>query len=380
MALVSHEGGGISSVSKGLAKSLVRKGVEVTIFTGAQEQLHELSGEKVEIVSLPIPNFPPRNVWFQALNLKKLSTLLKDYSVIHGVSPYSTFGLTFFRNLFPQPIITTIHESHRITQKAFVNQPTSSWTSRDIGFNFFAFPLYDYSVFRAIQASDVVTCCSYSLLENLKVYKELDLGKIKVIYNGVDFDEINRIHPPSNEKDFNIFFAGRLYLSKGVTYLLDAFRRLSKRFPDMHLTICGKGPLENVVKRTISSEELKDRITYLGYVSHQRVLEEIKRSDIVVFPSLQESQSMFMLEAMACEKPLVCFDLPFSREILKHRITGILATAYDVNSLCENIELLYRDGSLKASIEKNALDYVKREHNWDIQANKYIELYEKMIL
>jgi glycosyltransferase involved in cell wall biosynthesis len=379
IALISHEGGGIASVSSGLAKSLTNKGLDVTLITGTLKPSHNMLKEDFKVRRFDIPNFPPRNLWFQILHLNNLHRILKDYSIIHGISPYSTFGLTFFRNKFPQPIITTIHESHRTTRKIFFNQPVKTWTLRDFGFNFAAFPLYDYSVYRSIKSSDVVTCCSYTLKSNLGVYHDLNLDKIHVIFNGVDFGEIDQISSPRRKGDFTILFAGRLYLSKGVTYLLDAFEKLSERLPNIHLNICGKGPLENYVKQSINKLNLKGRCSYFGYISHNKLLEQIKISDIVVFPSLQESQSMFMLEAMACEKPLVCFDLPFSREIIKHKKTGWLSKTRDVKELCDSIEILYYDTNLRESIGRNAIDYVRREHNWDIQANKYIALYEKAL-
>lgn len=82
---------------------------------------------------------------------------------------------------------------------------------------------------------------------------------------------------------FTIIYAGRLHLSKGVMYLLEAFRLISDHLPDIHLNIFGKDPLENKLVQTIIASGLKDRVSYLGYIPYNRLLMKIKKSEIVCF-------------------------------------------------------------------------------------------------
>lgn len=88
---------------------------------------------------------------------------------------------------------------------------------------------------------------------------------------------------------------------------------------------------------------------------------------------------MFMLEAMACSKPLLAFNLPFSRAIITNGETGLLSQVRDVKSLSNNIELLYNDEKLRKKICENASIYIRNKHNWDKLADKYLEIYKKVV-
>jgi glycosyltransferase involved in cell wall biosynthesis len=383
VALISHEGGGISSVSAGLANSLAKKKIDTTIFTGRHRypyQTRRLNAH-LEITYLPIPDFPPRTLWFQALNFSKLSSTLKDYTVIHGVSPNASLAFTFFKKRLAKPFVATLHEDHRTSQRTFVNQPTSSWTLRDLGYFFLGFPLYDFSVRRLLASSDHVTLCSYSLLEQLAAYRNVDYNRVSVIYNGIDFDEIESVEDrlADNGDDISIIYAGRLYWVKGIMFLLKAFNRTRKDIGNVSLKIFGKGPLKQTIKKFIVDSDLRDRVSYLGHVPHKRLLAEIKKSHIVVFPSLCEAQPMFMLEAMACKKPLLAFDLPFAREIITNMDNGLLAKAGDIEDLSRKIQLLVSDEKLRRRLGQAAYNHVRRKHNWDIQVEKYLKVYERVV-
>lgn len=261
VALISNEGGGISSVTAGLSKSLAKRKVETTVFTGivgSECQTQKLD-EYLEIVRLPIPNFPPRNLWFQILNFSKLSEALNSCTVIHGVSPTASFGLTFFRKKIPKPFVTTIHDSNRSSRKAFFSQPLSSWTLPELGYFSLEFPFVDFSLKRVLYGSTHTTLCSYSVLAELSAYRNVDYGRISVIHNGVDFDEIESVKNEQsvNSGEITIIYAGRLFYSKGILLLLEAFSRL-KDVKGVRLKIFGKGPLKQKIEQFIVDHDMKE--------------------------------------------------------------------------------------------------------------------------
>jgi glycosyltransferase involved in cell wall biosynthesis len=58
---------------------------------------------------------------------------------------------------------------------------------------------------------------------------------------------------------------------------------------------------------------------------------------------------------------------------------GLLAKAGDIDDLARKLELLVSDRSLRHRIGKSAYQHVKKNHNWDIQVDKYLEVYAKAI-
>jgi glycosyltransferase involved in cell wall biosynthesis len=381
IAIISHEGGGISSVTSGLSRSLAKKGIKTTVFTGAHSKSRQTIklSDHLEFNYLPILNLPPRNYWFQALNLRTLLKELKDYDVIHGMSVNASFFLSLFKNKLGAPFVSTLHEDLRTSQRAFVNLPISSWTFKEAGFFLLEFPFYDIPAGRVFTNSDHITFCSYSLLKQVAAYRKIDYNKVTVIHNGLDFDEIDGVpdEPADDEDAISVVFAGRLMRVKGALLLIEAFRRLGKDFCNVHLKIFGRGPSRNVLEKKIVKYGLKDKVFLMGQVPHKKLISEIKKSHFVVFPSLNEAQPMFVLEAMACKKPVIAFDFPFAREIINHMDTGLLAKAGDVDDLSMKIKLLANDADLRLKLCQAGRNYVRKEHDWAVQVEKYVEVYER---
>ncbi len=157
-----------------------------------------------------------------------------------------------------------------------------------------------------------------------------------------------------------------------------ALKLLTQDFKDLRLEIFGKGHEEYRIKKFISNARLEKNVLFQGFVPHRNLMAEIKKSDVVVVPSLFEAQPMVALEAMACKKPVVAFDVSFAREIIEDGHNGLLARVGDVKDLADRIRLLLSDKKIRLKLGQNAYDYVRREHNWDIQVNKYLDVYGKV--
>ena len=80
------------------------------------------------------------------------------------------------------------------------------------------------------------------------------------------------------------------------------------------------------------------------------------KADLVVLPSLREAQPISVLEAMACKKPVVVFDLPFAREYIEDMSNGLMANARDSKDLAEKISILLRDHKLRVEMGQSMQD------------------------
>jgi glycosyltransferase involved in cell wall biosynthesis len=268
--------------------------------------------------------------------------------------------------------------------QAFLESPFSQASVQDLGFNVFEYPIYDVCNRISIAHSNRIISCSYAVLNELRtIYKHLDLEKSSVIYNGIDIGEFDNIRNNmvfrEKTEDYAILFFGRLFWSKGISYLLAAFKLLLNEYPTLHLRLCGKGPMEPKIRAFISRENLTDNVHILGHVSRRELLTEIISADVVVLPSLREAQPISVLEAMACRKPVVAFNLPFAYEYIQDSYNGLLARARDSRDLAKKIGILLSNNDLRNSLGKNAYEFVLKHHNWDNLVNKYIDVYKKVI-
>jgi glycosyltransferase involved in cell wall biosynthesis len=281
-------------------------------------------------------------------------------------------------------LVTSIHGVPLPELKTFINSPTSFWTSEDVGYSVLEYPLHDFLLKIALANSDHIFTCSYTTFDDLRsLYKTSKLSNISVIHNGICFDEIDNIGSNSDAQDEQeeryIVFAGRLYWIKGIIHLLEAFKIVARNFPDLSLKIFGRGPLEGEIRKMALDAGLEEKILIKGYIPRKKLIEEVKGADLVVLPSLIEANPMFALEAMACRRPVIAFNYPFMREIIVNMHNGILAKPASIADISEKISLVLSDENLRSELGKNAYEYVRKNHDWDILIEKYIKVYTEII-
>ena len=389
VALISYEFppfmlGGIASNCYDLACSLSKRKISTTVFCRGLKTIHvEEPNDYLKVVRLPFLNIRPRSFWFQLQNLTTLLESLRKNTVIHTVNPLLSLIGVYSKEKLRKPLVTSIHEVALSDLRAFINSPLSEWTIGDFSSTVLSYPFIEYFAKKSLKNADHIIVYGSSAFEEMKKkYRNLDFKKISVIYNAINFDKIDGIGNDLSQQNrpISITYYGRLCSIKGISYLLKAMAILKQDFPDLHLNIFGKGPLERKIRSLTLKLDLKDRVHIRGHFPNKELIMEIKRALIVVLPSLYEvGPFIAALEAMACKKPLVVFDLPFIREFISNLHTGILAKARDVKDLSEKIHLLLSDETLRRRISQNAYEYVKERHNWDILVEKYMEIYENCI-
>ena len=384
VALISEEFppfmfGGIGSACYDYAMALSKKGVQTTVFCGKSRKIsREQINSNLEIVRLPCLEAPPRFVWFQLQNLKPFMNLLGDYSVLHVFNPQAGATTALLKQKLKKPLVTSIHGLHLSSLKLSLCSPRANWTAKDIGFQLAGYPLQVLLHDVCLRNSDHVAVCNYSTATELKqMFSYLNPDKVSVIYNGLNFEDIPTSEP-NGENCESIVYCGRLYWAKGVTFFINALAKLKRDHPDFRADIFGDGPLRKKVTSRVSELGLADNVNIRGFVPRKQMLREIEKASMVVLPSLYEAQPVAVLEAMACKKPVIAFDLPFAAEIIKPDFNGFLAKPGDVADLADKIRILIEDKELRGRLGENGYGYVKKNHNWDTLVERYLEVYRDL--
>jgi glycosyltransferase involved in cell wall biosynthesis len=106
---------------------------------------------------------------------------------------------------------------------------------------------------------------------------------------------------PADRRE-GVVFAGRLSREKGVTHLPE----LAQRVPGARIAVLGDGPLRGWLEREAAG--LDGRVEVAGAVPHAEVIERMRRSRVVVVPSIQpDPAGLVALEAMAVGTPVVAY-------------------------------------------------------------------------
>lgn len=184
----------------------------------------------------------------------------------------------------------------------------------------------------AIRRADAVIAVSDFLRRELEAKIPDAQGKVHVIDSGVDLARFRHRDAAPLREELGWEGEGPFYLCvgtlderKNVVRLADAFAGLDGG----SLVFAGDGPLRVELDR-------RDRVLLLGRVSHSRVAGLIAASDIVCQPSLIEPFGQAVLEALACERPVVATRIGGPAELLTPE-TGILVDPGSVDSIAAGL-------------------------------------------
>jgi glycosyltransferase involved in cell wall biosynthesis len=214
------------------------------------------------------------------------------------------------------------------------------------------------------------------------LYLEKYEDKIEVIPNGVDVDKFKPI-PVSKTKN-TLFFLSLLdefHKYKGLDYLLKAIGIVKNVIPDIKLIVGGKGALLEYYRKMVEDYDLKDNVEFHGFIPDEKIVEYYNRSSIFVLPSISSKQEGFgivVLEALACETPVISTDIVgVANDVISSK-AGIIVPPKDVDKLAEAIiNILENENSKKMGVSGRKL--VEDKYTWSGIAEKTEKLYNKLI-
>ncbi len=107
-----------------------------------------------------------------------------------------------------------------------------------------------------------------------------------------------------------VLFLGRLHFKKGLDLLIPAFDRVQQHYPGATLLIVGPDN-DNYgvqVRSWVHARGLDSSVQFVGHLDKSDVIQAYVDADVFVLPSYTENFGMTVVEAMACELPVVISD------------------------------------------------------------------------
>jgi glycosyltransferase involved in cell wall biosynthesis len=187
------------------------------------------------------------------------------------------------------------------------------------------------------------------------------------IPNAIDISSLSSNEDRKYPKQ--IIFAGRLSREKGVDLLIEIAQKLSS---EIDLIILGSGPEEKRIQDLVKTQK---NIHFLGYQNKQKTISLIRGSDILIQPSLNEGISSTILEAMACNIPIIATNVGGNKELINDQ-TGLLADSS--SEFLDKIQYVLSNKLKFETIVNNAFTHVQ-QYDWKIVGKKYLELYHKLL-
>jgi len=162
-----------------------------------------------------------------------------------------------------------------------------------------------------------------------------------VITNGVDTGSFryNGVRTPHSPR--RLVCVARLVGRKGLEELLGALALLKAE--DTELTLVGEGSMRPLLEQQAKALGIAHRVTFAGVVGANEVGECYRQADCFVLPSLSESFSMALLEAMASGLPVVASRVGGIPELVEDGVNGKLVEPGSALALAQGLDSLLGD-------------------------------------
>jgi len=201
--------------------------------------------------------------------------------------------------------------------------------------------------------ADGIVVNSLAVRDSLIREDRVPPSRIYLCYNGIDLDRFHaRRQPRPPEGPIVIAFIGVLRREKGLATLLEAVGRLRLYEREMRLRLIGWGPESDSLKQQSRALGI-DKICSFDPAAGN--VEEVLRGvDIFVLPSLSESLSNSLMEAMACGCAVVASRVGGNPELVENSVTGLLFEPGDSAGLAAMLRTLVSDRALRERLGVNA--------------------------
>lgn len=198
-----------------------------------------------------------------------------------------------------------------------------------------------------------------------------------IIPNGIDTDLFNPDAPlpPGIDRDVpTILFLGRFDPRNGLSTLIESFRLVKDRQRDARLVVVGDGPLRDLYYR--QARGIKD-IHFVGSVLDERP-GYYANSTVYACPTTKASFGITLLEAMACETPIVCSDILGFRDVVADGREALMVPSGDRDAIADGLVRVLENPRLAQRLGRtgraNALDY-----SWASVTSRVLDVYQSVL-
>jgi glycosyltransferase involved in cell wall biosynthesis len=194
--------------------------------------------------------------------------------------------------------------------------------------------------------------------------------------SGVD---LNSFRPaPEPEPPPKILLAGRLLWNKGVGEFVDASRILTREGKSARFVLVGNTDSSNpmsVSEEQINEWEQEGLVEWWGF--QEDMPSVFAQMHIVCSPSYyREGVPKVLIEAAACERPIVTTDMPGCREIVRDGVNGLLVPPEDSQALASALSELLENAKRRQEMGAQGREIVRQEFSVEQVVSETMTVYE----
>jgi glycosyltransferase involved in cell wall biosynthesis len=167
-----------------------------------------------------------------------------------------------------------------------------------------------------------------------------------------------------------LLLVGNLVELKGHHLVIEAMKEL----PDYQLLIAGDGVEMQPLKKLANDLVVAERVTFLGAISHQALVEVYNAADILVLASSREGWPNVLLEAMACGTPVIATQVSGTPEIVTSANAGVLIEERSAQAIVTAVRAMQKHMPLRQDTRLYAENY-----SWDATVQGIAGLFKAIV-
>lgn len=295
-----------------------------------------------------------------------------NFDILHSHAPLATSY--YFRRvtaLKKIPTVLTYHTKYEYD----VDRRVPTKPAKDFARHF---------ILNNINAADEVWVTSEGTVDSLRKFGYQ--GECVLMPNGCDL-------PVTNVSDSDIamikrkhsvpegmpvfLYSGRMIWYKNIKLIIDACAKLKRDGKNFRLIMLGFGADENAIKLYIKKSGLKDYVIWTGKILDRQEIEGYYGiSDVLLFPSVFDTNGLVVREAAACATPSLLVRGSCAAEGITDGETGFLCmeSAHSIASVLADI---MNNKQLLNTVGKNAQERIYL--SWDDAVKKAYDRYQIVI-
>lgn len=229
-----------------------------------------------------------------------------------------------------------------------------------------------YAVRKVVNKSDVIIALSEYWKEYFK--NEFPTKRVEIIKNVISAPRVHK----QQTGYFTLLFLGLLGKNKGIYDLLECIRDHKVEFQGkLKLYIGGNGEIEHV-KQLIKEYGIADITIFEGWVSGDKKIELLNKSDAYILPSYKEGLPISILEAMSYGMPIISTPVGGIPEIVSNGENGYLFEPGNKEDIYKAIISLLNDSDLRNRMGSVSLSRVG-EHLPEYVEKQLETLYDSLL-
>lgn len=254
-------------------------------------------------------------------------------------------------------------------------------------------PIYDFlftkRINRQIKHKFVKSVLAYDFMEK-KGYT--GLTNVGVALDTSRFVDVEILPETKQLIDFMknnkcLLYVGSLIERKNYPFLLETYKKMLQRDPDVKLVLIGKSKVSGVEKylgkkdseyaakydKNLTEKE-KAGIYHLERLANPQLRYIYPLAKAFLLPSIQEIFGMVLLEAMYFGAPVVSSRNGGSLTLMADGKCGQIVDEFDAEKWCDAISKYLDDPQYAKSVVEAAMNKVKEEYTWDVITQKMLEI------